>query len=288
MDRLEKPIFIGGCGSSGTTLLRKMLGMHPNIAAGPELSVFDRPALYEMDMNTFYTLWRSEDFEPFEDRVIVPIRINPGNKSYFAWQREYYHPKDEWEKFFDLAKSPPEFFDMALSEWARKEGKQRWCEKTPNNIFCIKEILDTFPDAVFIEVIRDGRDACLSLIERRKMHPRDAIIRWLASINAGKAIRNIEYKKYFKCHDIVSYEDLVKTPVKELKKICKIINETYNPKMLQYWKAEDKDMNELGYGKKPVFKSSVGKWKRKELNPTLKRMFELTLTDTLDRLGYEV
>ena len=53
MERLSNPIFIGGCGSSGTTLLRKMLNMHPNVAVGPELSVFDRPELYSMDMNMF-------------------------------------------------------------------------------------------------------------------------------------------------------------------------------------------------------------------------------------------
>jgi hypothetical protein len=282
MERLKKPIFIGGCGSSGTTLLRKMLGMHPNIAAGPELSVFDRPALYEMDMNTFYTLWRSKDFTPFEDRVIVPIMIQPGNKSYFAWQREHFHKLEEWEKFFDFAESPADFFNIALSAWAKKEKKKRWCEKTPNNIFCIKEILDTFPDAVFIEVIRDGRDACLSLIERRKMHPRDAIIRWLSSINSSNFIH--DDKKHF----IVQYEMLVERPAHELKKLCEKIDETYDAKMLQYWKAEDKDMNELGYGKKPVFKTSVGKWKKDGLNPTLRRMFDLLLTDTLDQLGYEV
>ena len=36
----ESPIIIGGCGRSGTTLLRAMLDSHRNIACGPETELF--------------------------------------------------------------------------------------------------------------------------------------------------------------------------------------------------------------------------------------------------------
>ncbi len=39
------PIFIGGAGRSGTTLLRVMLDSHPNIACGPEIKTFPGVAL---------------------------------------------------------------------------------------------------------------------------------------------------------------------------------------------------------------------------------------------------
>ena len=180
MKDLKNPIIIGGCGSSGTTLLRKMLNAHPNIACGPEMSVFDRPALYDMDMSLFYTLWRNADFEELEEGCIFPIR-STNNGSYFAFHREQYHNQKETDQLFNEAENPVEFFRLYFSLYAEKQGKKRWAEKTPNNIFCIEQIFKAMPDAKFIEVVRDGRDVVLSLVERRKMHPMIAIFRWLAS-----------------------------------------------------------------------------------------------------------
>ena len=39
------PIVLGGCGRSGTTLLRMMLDSHRRICCGPESSVFRRRAI---------------------------------------------------------------------------------------------------------------------------------------------------------------------------------------------------------------------------------------------------
>jgi hypothetical protein len=43
------PVFIGGAGRSGTTLLRVMLDAHPRIYCGPELKII--PALAESYQN---------------------------------------------------------------------------------------------------------------------------------------------------------------------------------------------------------------------------------------------
>lgn len=42
-------------------------------------------------------------------------------------------------------------------------GDLRFCEKTPRNCFILPFLWQTFPDAKFIHIIRDGRDASLSL-----------------------------------------------------------------------------------------------------------------------------
>jgi hypothetical protein len=290
MERLERPIFIGGCGSSGTTLLQKMLNMHPNIAAGPELSVFDRPRLYDMDMNLFYTLWRNQDFDEFDKDCIINIRVHPGNKSYFAWNRDQYHKPEEWEKIFNEAESPVEFFDLALSEYARKQGKKRWCEKTPNNIYEIEKILEAFPDGQFIEVIRDGRDVVLSLVQRRGARLPDAVYRWITSIRSGYMRRDFNFAITHR-YNFLKYENIVSRPASYLRKLCAFIDEDYDPIMLKYWAKKyntEDEVNNLGYGKKPVFTSSVGKWRKEDVNPTLLRSFELSINDTLENLGYEV
>ncbi len=46
------------------------------------------------------------------------------------------------------------------------DGDLRFAEKTPRNAFVMLALLRMFPDASFIHIIRDGRDAALSLSER--------------------------------------------------------------------------------------------------------------------------
>jgi len=46
------PIFIGGAGRSGTTLLRVMLDSHPSIACGPELKITTAIAKLWLDCQT--------------------------------------------------------------------------------------------------------------------------------------------------------------------------------------------------------------------------------------------
>ncbi len=46
------------------------------------------------------------------------------------------------------------------------DGDLRFAEKTPRNSFIIPFLYETFPDAKFIHIIRDGRDVAISLAKR--------------------------------------------------------------------------------------------------------------------------
>ena len=45
------PILIGGCGSSGTTLLRVLLNAHPKTHCGTELNLFNNKIFYDEDFS---------------------------------------------------------------------------------------------------------------------------------------------------------------------------------------------------------------------------------------------
>ena len=49
---------------------------------------------------------------------------------------------------------------------ARGEGDHRFCEKTPRNNFIVPFLADAFPDARFLHILRDGRDAALSHMKK--------------------------------------------------------------------------------------------------------------------------
>lgn len=50
---------------------------------------------------------------------------------------------------------------------ARGEGKSRWGDKTPYYVMHLPKLLEWFPDAQIVHLIRDGRDVALSLFGRQ-------------------------------------------------------------------------------------------------------------------------
>src|SRR5206468_12284503 len=66
-------------------------------------------------------------------------------------------------------------FETIINEnlWAHipdgaERSHRRWCEKTPRNVFAIRNLIKFFgPDLRFIHIVRDGRDVITS------KHPHD-------------------------------------------------------------------------------------------------------------------
>jgi len=50
-----------------------------------------------------------------------------------------------------------------MDEIARSQGLCRWALWGPDNLLCMDSIKSELPDALFIHIIRDGRDVALSL-----------------------------------------------------------------------------------------------------------------------------
>ena len=292
---MKNPILIGGCGSSGTTLLRKMLNGHRNIACGAEMSVFDRPLIYSESIDYLYTLWRAQDFDPLDKGCIFPLRITnkyTADLSYCGLVHEnhmkfYYDEPDKVEAVFDESDTILSFFDLFFSRYAEKKGVLRWCEKTPNNIFCADKWLRAYPDGNFINVIRDGRDAILSMNWRRRVPIYIATYRWIAAVNKYLEIR-IEKDL---CERIlnVRYENLVNNTEYELEMICYFLDEEFDPAMLDYWKKDQGEpKNDLKYGTQPVFTDSIGKWKRDDYDRTILDQIMMAITPQLKSVGYEI
>jgi len=292
---MKGPIFIGGCGSSGTTLLRKMINAHPNIGCGPEMSVFDRPKMYDISISHLYTLFIRDDFDELDDLCVYPIRFQPMDKSYCglsaAGHRRFYYDGEDtdavFEELFDNSNSPKEFLQLFFDRWANESGKKRWAEKTPNNIFTAGKILETYRHGKFINVIRDGRDVVLSLTGRRGTPVYTAIWRWLAATEAGLRMKG--HPRFL----TVRYEDLVLQTESTLKGICSFIGVDYDAAMLDFWKLQLPEDNDSGinptadYGKQPVFEKSIGKWKDEKVNRTIMLQMDFTLRDRLRALKYE-
>jgi len=255
-------IFIGGCGRSGTTLLREMLNRHPNIFCGPETSMFGLP------------FW--------------PDNIS---KMWNIDEQKIFNQAQQADNLVEFA----EQFYQSQSEQA---GKQRAADKTPNNIRVIDKILTWFPNSRFIHIVRDGRDVACSL----RHHPKQQIVhgkivpseinrpisecatRWLNDTSSGLVYRS--HPRYYE----VRYEDLVREPVLSLKKICEFIDEDYSNEMLEP-NASLLDSMDVGRlvnnqnSKDKISSKSVGRWSQ-ELSSEEKREFTDVAGELLIAMGY--
>lgn len=269
------PIIVGGCGSSGTTLFRKILNAHPNIAIGPEMSVFDRPKLYSMAYYEFLTdLILEGDFDSLDDECLIPLRIN-GEKTYCGLAPgnhgpRFYHPAAVVRDMAHDFESIGAFFEWYFGLYAQNKSALRWGEKTPNNVFCIPQVLEMFPNAVFINVVRDPRDVVYSLVNRRNADLTFGVWRWLLSVNAfGSALRDptTDADRIY----CVKYEDMVRDPEATLRDVCDFIGEDFSPRMLEYYKFDDEieigkekefDKSGTDYAVSPITDESVGNHKK--------------------------
>lgn len=288
------PIFIGGCGSSGTTLLRKILNAHPNIAIGPEMSVFDRSAIYEKPFSYLQTAVLTDSCELFENgRVFYPL-FNSDGSTYFGLAKgnngpKHYHSVEAVRAAISGFDNTADFLSWYFRDWALQQGAKRWGEKTPNNVFFIREILSMFPDAVFIAMVRDPRDVVASMLTRRResvgpwVQEAATVYRWnMAAASIWDGISNrIE---------ILTYENLVSEPELYLKTIFYNIGEDYDPAVLDYWKHEDGDgkfdKEGADYAVSPITDRSVGRWKEFPDKQAMKRV-ELATAAMREKFGYE-
>jgi tetratricopeptide (TPR) repeat protein len=280
----EGPICIGGCGSSGTNLLRRLLDMHSQVACGKELSVFDRPRLYDMSMQELRASYTAGEFKTLDEGIPFEIRLKDGS-SYVGLRPgnygDYYHSVPSVLELLDEAQTVPQFLDLYLSRYAQRQGKSIWAEKTPNNIYCAEQFLSTYPEGRFIQVLRDGRDVCLSLNQRRNFSLQDAVTRWVSAVEAGLRIQ--DHKRFY----TVRYEDLVYDPEATLTALLEWLGLSFEPDMLAF--TDKKEASIHGYAEEPIHSESAFRWKREwdQIDLNLRRLLDLSLHQHRIATGYE-
>ncbi len=105
--------------------------------------------------------------------------------------------------------------------------KHRWVEKTPAHVRMIDRILNKYPDAKVLFVVRDGRDVTVSMRKRFGNFDK-GLRRWVEDNRQG----------LIWVHDprimLVRYEDLVKRYDEIMPRICSFIGEAFEEGLIAY------------------------------------------------------
>lgn len=133
------------------------------------------------------------------------------------------------EQFSWYERNFPNLLRAIIEVYARKQGKVRQGEKSPNHIISVPLILKSFPTAKVICIYRDGRDAVLSMMRTpwMKLNPRRFYLfceHWLESIEYMR-----RWEKMFPPSQFtrVRYCDLLYEPERELRRLCQFVGEDF-------------------------------------------------------------
>lgn len=289
---MKPPVFIIGNPRSGTTLFRLMLTCHSNICIPPECGW----------LIGMYAKWGSRCvYNKQEVEKFVEDIQNPSVRKFKTWNLDVERLKKELLYSSSYKEAASRIYRLFMKQY--QSNKNRWGDK--NNFFLhhIDTIDELFPDALFIHLVRDGRDVACSYRDLKNMKgeyaPRlpfvvgDIAHRWKDNLEViHRSLGDIDYRRSM----ILRYEDLVSNPSESLKNICDFLDESFSPieeeSMLSFFVRNEKEKLEpdetMGWKKltkKPLTDSRVGRW-RKELTEEEQKLFSFIAGKTLLRYGY--
>jgi hypothetical protein len=268
------PLILLGVSRSGTTLLRVVLDRSPGLAI-PDESFFV-PLLARRHGKT-------AERDAFLDDVarLPTLRdwgLAPGDVA--AFLRPDMPTGEAIAAIFEV--------------YAAKAGKPRWGDKTPMYMRHLVLLERLFPDAQYVHLIRDGRDAALSFLDmpegtftRTWAHPttpaRFACL-WRKEITGARALgRDVGSSRYLE----VRYEALVADPATTVAAICAWAELPFEQAMLEY--AGEVDVSAKPHQQRLLTPPTKGVRSWREEMPTADiRAFEEIAGDLLAELGYEV
>lgn len=281
--RHDGPIFIVGAPRSGTTLLQFRLRNHPRISMPTGESHFFIP-LYRNRVS-FGDLSRLENVRAvleamykqsreFLDTDLHGLKFDPDTLSS--------------ELHTEGRHSLPAIISGLFEKNASGEGKVRWGDKTPYYVMHIPKLLEWWPNAQIIHLIRDGRDVALSLFGRRHdfgvYNAYSAAKYWQQYVERGHELGNtLSPEQYFE----MRYEDLLTNPEETMQKVCAFLAEEYSSNLfnIQSVSVENAGKTPLVY--QPIKAENAGKWRTKMTSRQI-RVFESAAGDTLLHFGYEL
>ena len=212
-----RPVFIVGMNGSGTTMLADSLGFHPWLFMFP----------YEPRVLP-YVIDKARDYGQLariEERRRVAEELCNAKPFWHANGRKRLVLSDEELHAPGLAAT----IDAVFMHFAAAKGKRRWGEKSPMNVLHMTRLAEVFPDARFIHIIRDGRDAAQSFERRFGFVPEETVYRWREVLQVGQQQgRALGAGRYME----VRYEDLTAEPASWMRAICEFLGLPFDEAVL--------------------------------------------------------
>lgn len=281
MNKDFEHIVIGGLQRSGTSLIRAILGSHPEIS------------IYQWDLGLwtkFSIIYRDKKLSTTAQKKLIQEVINhPKQKASVI----NLHESD----FSSILKSKyltKEFFYIFYTEFLHlylKKSKGSYVGlKTPENEFYSPIIFRKFPKTKFIHIIRNPLDVAVSL-KKIKHDSWGGSVNYFSHIWKWKKSADLlsENSKLFpQNYYTIKYEDLIINPKGVVTDICRFLNIDFQKEMLDMNNHPGWEGNNSSYKKnniKSLNTESINRYK--DILPEhIQNIYFYFLNEQLKNLGY--
>lgn len=222
---LERPIFVVGCPRSGTTLVQCILSASSRAFSLPETHFFS---------GVLPTLGVSAE------TVLDPAGVRDVRRA-LEREAELTLTDDFWTGLAARGGqlSARDVF-VAIVDSFRPEATDatlRAIEKTPRHVLCAETIGTVFPDAVFVNVVRDPIDVASSLLSVPFETSRSVLShaqRWTESVGAAESYTAAHPGRML----TVVYEHLVAEPDAHVRRLADFVDLSFERAMLDEFGRE--------------------------------------------------
>jgi len=297
------PIFIVGASRSGTAMMRSIVNGHADVLVSGESHYFDdlrvrmtgrlRGTLPDADRKTCEDYFLALDHRPYG---------HGGDPERSDMSRQELR-----EVALERGDGADAYFEAFCLVRARREGKRIWGDKTPRHIFRIREIVEAYPEAKVIAMVRDPRAVVASYrdwrnqggfdlekdpghaeaLEKEEARARasyDVILASLVWKGGAKAAISARRELGPDRVRLQGYETLVADPEGEARKLCEWLGVAFSPAML------DVPMHNSSFSsfeeKSGVKKEAAERW-RTRLSPREIGVVQSVCGSFMDEVGFE-
>jgi hypothetical protein len=280
-DRGTFPVFVMGCHRSGTNLLYDML-----LSSGGFAIYRGYLPIYKVLIPRFGSLSNRANRE----KIVSTWLRSKG------FRRTGLEPEQLSTRLLNDCHTGGDFIRIVMDSVAQHQNVRRWAVYDPDNVLHAERVKRDIPNALFVHIIRDGRDIALSLKKMGGFTPLPwdrgetnslvaTALYWQWMVRRGRAVARMFPENYIE----IRYEDLINNPRETLARLGGFIAHDLDYDQIQRaslgrLSETNSSFREEG-GKEKI--NPLGRWKER-LSQASIAAIEGTVGACLEENGYQL